>query len=504
MKKIITKYIFGLGLVAFSLLSCTNLDEKVYSETYPEDFLSTEEGLLMNAGRAYVELQSYPEEQALWSLVQSSSDEMAIPTRADGEWDNQGRWKQLQEHNIDPTNSILRNAWKFVSEGISSCNEIIYITELSPIEFEGKDKILAEVKVLRALFYFWATDAWGNIPYTVDYTDVSLPQQKDRAFIAEFIEKEIKDNLEALDKNANQATYGRVTYSMANMLLAKLYMNWEAWFGTPRYAEAIACCDAIIATQNYEIEDNYFANFKVDNTGSKENIFVIPYDKVLTPDKFYWYTLSLNDDSRGSFGFVGNMWDGFVCQPDFLNLFSDNDLRKKSFLYGQQYDKQGNPMVIGGKNFIYSPTIANYGSRQPWEGARICKYEYQDGLEYGNTNMDNDFVLFRYADVLYTKMEALWRKDGSVGAFLTDPDLQKIRTRAGMSPYTAADITEQELINEFGREFAWEGRRRQDLIRFNRWGNAWWAKPTSNAAKKLFPLPKTALDSNPNLTQNPL
>ncbi len=504
MKKIILKYIFGLGLVATSLLSCTDLNEKVYSKTSPEGLLGTEEGLLKNAGRAYVELQGYPEEQNIWSLTQAASDEMAIPVRDDGGWTDQGRWQQLQEHKVDPTNRVLTNSWNYVSRGVASCNEIIHITESSPIEFGGKDKILAEVKVLRALFYFWFTDAWGNVPFSTKYTDVSLPEQKDRAFIADFIEKEIKDNIDLLDDRANTETYGRVTKSMANMLLAKLYMNWEVWVGTPRYAEAIACCDEIIKTSNYKIEDDYFANFKIENAGSGENIFVIPYDKVLTKDKFYWFTLSLNDASRATFGFVGSMWDGFVCQPDFFKKFAENDKRRNSFLFGQQYDKAGKPIVVNGENFIYTPTVANFGSRGKWEGARINKYEYQEALEYGYTNMANDYALFRYADVLYTKMEALWRKDGAVGAFLADPELQKIRTRAGLPVYTAADITAEELLNEFGREFAWEGRRRQDLIRFNKWGEAWWAKPVSDANKRLFPLPKTALDANTNLKQNPL
>lgn len=503
MKKIVLKYIFGLGLMATSILSCTNLNETVYSKTDPGDLLSTEEGLVKNAGRAYVELQGYPEEQKIWALTQAASDEMTIPTRDDGGWDDQGRWRQLQEHKVDPTNRVLNNAWNYVSKGVASCNEIIHITETTPIEFAAKDKVLAEVKVLRALFYFWFTDAWGNVPFNINFSDVSLPPQKDRAFIAAFIEKEIKDNIEYLDNRNNRETYGRVTKSMANILLAKLYMNWEVWVGTPRYAEAIACCDEIINTGNYKIEDNYFANFKVENEGSTENIFVIPYDKIMTPEKFYWFVLSLNDASRSSFGFVGNMWDGFVCQPDFFKVFSDNDIRKKSFLYGQQYDRSGKPIVVNGENFIYTPTIANFGSRGKWEGARINKYEYQEGLDYEYANMSNDYALFRYADVLYTKLEALWRKDGSVGAFLSDAELQKIRTRAGMPAYTEADITEQELLDEFGREFAWEGRRRQDLIRFNKWGDAWWAKPTSTPEKRLFPLPKTALDANPNLKQNP-
>jgi hypothetical protein len=116
--------------------------------------------------------------------------------------------------------------------------------------------------------------------------------------------------------------------------------------------------------------------------------------------------------------------------------------------------------------------------------------------------MENDFVLFRYADVLYTKLEALWRL-GRAGEMLNDVELQKIRTRAGMPPYQASDITAEELLDEFGREFAWEARRRQDQIRFGVWGNAWWNKPASGPTAKLFPLPQTALSNNSKLRQNP-
>ena len=116
--------------------------------------------------------------------------------------------------------------------------------------------------------------------------------------------------------------------------------------------------------------------------------------------------------------------------------------------------------------------------------------------------MENDFALFRYSDVLYTKLEALWRL-GRAGEFIDDPDLQKIRTRAGLAPYAVGDLNASELLDELGREFAWEGKRRNDQIRFGVWGNAWWNKPVSVAKAKLFPIPQTALAANPNLVQNP-
>ena len=162
----------------------------------------------------------------------------------------------------------------------------------------------------------------------------------------------------------------------------------------------------------------------------------------------------------------------------------------------------GIDIYVDGEPFIYTSTVANYMARKKWEGARCCKYEYQDGLEYYVTDMGNDHVLFRYADVLYTKLEALWRL-GRAGEMTGDADLQKIRTRAGLQPLTNADLTTDGFLDELGREFAWEGHRRQDMIRFGAWGKSWWSKPPSGPTAKLFPIPQKVLDANNNLVQNP-
>ena len=223
---------------------------------------------------------------------------------------------------------------------------------------------------------------------------------------------------------------------------------------------------------------------------------------IFTKDRFYWYTLTLNDASRATFGFKGQMWDEFILEPGYLDKYADNDLRKKSFLFGQQKDMNGDDIIIDGVPFIYTTTVDNYMARKKWEGARCAKYEYQKDLEYYVTDMENDFVLFRYADVLYTKLEALWRL-GRAGEILNDAELQKIRTRAGLAPYQISDITAEELLDELGREFAWEGHRRQDQIRFGVWGDTWWNKPASGPNAKLFPIPQSVLSTNSNLVQNP-
>lgn len=500
------KWLLPVLLIVVGSSSCTKLDEEVYSSIPIDKFFQSEKDVLMNAGRSYTKLQKFPEEFSVWSLTELASDEMVAPARDDGQvWDN-GRWDQLQKHAVEPGNKINASAWSFVFEGISACNEVLYETEVSPIQFAGKDKIIAEIKILRAYFYYLGIDNWGNIPFTTDFTDKALPVQKDRKFIASFIIDEITSNVEKLQAAPTTEYYGRATQGMAYTLLAKMYLNAQEWIGENKYAEAVIAADKVIALNAYKIEDDFFTNFKVQNEVSKENIFVIPMDAIHTRDRFYWQQLTLNDASRATFDFVGQMWDEFVVEPGFLDKFSANDVRKKSFLFGQQYDKQGNPIsfVENGVNvpFIYTPTIDNYMSRKRWEGARGAKYEYQPKLEYYITEMSNDFVLFRYADVLYTKLEALWRL-GRAGEMINNADLQKIRTRAGLAPYTVADLNAAELLDEFGREFAWEGRRRQDQIRFGVWGNTWWNKPTSGPNKKLFPIPQIVLNANPNLQPNP-
>jgi len=508
MKKIIYVFLFLATASFMGLVSCTKLDEKVYSAIPLDEYFHTEKDVVSSAARAYTKLQNYPVEFSVFTLTELASDEFAAPARDDGMvWDN-GRWDQIQKHQINPSNKILTYAYNSVYEGISACNQVIYLTEQSTITFPEKERVVAEIKILRAYYYYMAMDNWGNIPYAIDYTDKNLPVQKDRKFVFAAIETEILSNINKLQDKPTPKYYGRVTQGMAYTLLAKLYLNANEWIGEDKLQLSVDACNKVILLNSYRIENNYFTNFLVKNEVSTENIFVIPLNTTLTKDKFYWYTMTLNDASRATFNFKGGMWDEFILEPGFHEKYATTDLRRNSFLFGQQKDKAGNDIKIKNPRtgkldpFIYTTTVANYMARKKWEGARCSKYEYQDGLEYNVTDQENDFVLFRYADVLYTKLEALWRL-GRAGEMLGDADLQKIRTRAGQLPLTQADL-DSEFLDELGREFAWEGHRRQDMIRFGVWGNAGWNKPASGPNAKLFPIPQTVLNANQKLVQNPL
>ena len=112
--------------------------------------------------------------------------------------------------------------------------------------------------------------------------------------------------------------------------------------------------------------------------------------------------------------------------------------------------------------------------------------------------MENDFFLIRYADVVLMYVEALVRQ-GKAGAAAKVADFQTIRTRAGLEPMTEAELTLDNLYWERAHELAIEGWQRQDMIRFDKFLEAWWAKPAKTESDLLLPIPKTAIAANPNL-----
>lgn len=505
MKKLIILLSFAICIVS----GCTDLGETVYTGVAMKDFFKNEKELVANAGRAYTKLQGFNSEQSLWTLLLQASDECAVPASG-GSWYSNGRYEEIQTNKIPAANKLLTKGWNWIFNGIAACNEIIYETELSSIQFDGKDKIVAEMKMLRAYYYYQAISCWSNVPFTVDYTETGYPEQKDRSYIFNYLEKEITDNVQLLDRTPAATNYGRMTQAAAYCILAKMYLNAEVWFGTPMYDKAEKACKDIMNIGSYIIEDNYSTNFDVSNEKSKENIFVILYDRVNTSgDKsaFYLHTLTLEAASQATFNIPAEPWSGFICQPDFFQSYDEKDIRRsQSWLYGDQVDISGKSL-----DFAYIPVFDekkyynSNGGRGKYDGARCWKWHYQtDGsLKEYTISMDNDFALFRYADVVLMYAEALVRQNrAGEAAQLTD--LQKIRTRAGLAAYTASQLTLDELYAERGRELAWEGWRHEDMIRYGKYLKKYWAHPDQSGEtfRNVFPIPTDILNANPKLKQN--
>jgi len=495
-----------------NLCSCTKLDEEVYSSIPADNFFRNEAEVITNVGRIYAHMRRITDRFGAGSLDLVGTDECIIPFRETNLWYDNGLWIALHKHAFNPNLQVMNGGYTFCFDGIAMCNQILYQLQESKVEFAGKDKIFAEVKVARAYFYYKAMDWFGNIPISTDFKDTTLPKQRTRAEVWSFVVKDLTDNLSLLDDAPSAKSYGRTsTKAMGNMLLAKLYLNAEKWTGTAKWDEAIAAANAVIATSAYSLSADYFSNFKAVNNASTENIFVVPYDKTQTPGQILQiHCWTLHTLSQQTFGLIAFTWDGYAALEDFYKSYAASDKRIDSWLVGPQVSAAGKPLMLSStRQLNYRPQIkALYNTLDPAlldDGVRFKKYEYEAGLK-DNESMSNDWVVFRYADALATKAEALMRKNGNQANAEAVTLMNQIRFRAfgdHSHDYTQASLTMNELLAELGREFAWEYHRRQDLIRFNKYNDAWFEKPAGSAFQELYPLPTNALNVNSNLKQNP-
>jgi starch-binding outer membrane protein, SusD/RagB family len=527
--------ILGIGL-AFVTQSCNDLDEELFSDLPASEFYKTDEQFIAALGSAYSSFAGIGNHSGLWTLNELASDELVVTTKG-GDWYDGGVLIQMHQHKYTIDHPFVNGAWGWIYGGINTANRLIYTFQ--QVGTPQAEAFIAELRAIRALWYYWLIDAYGNVPLVTDFLDANPPSTTPRGQIYDFIESEITAILDKLPTSVDQSTYGRMTKWTALAIRSKLYLNAQVFKGVNAYDKAAADAKAIIDGAKYNLEPVYADNFAVSNGGSKENIFVYPYDKVFAGG-FNWPMMTLHYASQGVYNFTAQPWNGYSAVEEFYNSYIDPaknpgpqgpvwkglavdsnndripddmgtvDSRLSNFVVGPQYKADGTKAVDpgfegptakqpdpDGTNLNFTPQINQIypdGWRQG--GARIGKYEYERG---GTENMSNDFVIFRYSDVLLTRAEALWRINPGDAEALSL--VNQIRVRADVDPYGA--LTADNLLAERGREMFAEMTRRQDLIRFGKFNDAWWEKEASTTTYNLFPIPKAQRDVNPKLQQNP-
>jgi hypothetical protein len=301
------------------------------------------------------------------------------------------------------------------------------------------------------------------------------------------------------------------------VLLMKAYLNKGTFadrsnpsFDSGDMGQVISLADQIISSpQGYDLADNYFDNFSAQNTQKspeliwvEENLGGSSSGDVHTR---WFMTMHYNQNPSG--------WNGFATLSDFYDKFDPNDLRfgseyegvtdvggpRVGFLEGQQFDGDGNELDDRkGNKLAFTRDVRLIESDNNLEitGIRVVKYP-PDMVNPGG-NSDNDYVHFRYADVLLMKAEALLR-NGDPGAALDI--VNQIRVKRGVPALGSLSL--ESLLDERAYELYWEGWRRQDLIRFGKFLDAWQEKSATSSTALLMPIPNGALAVNPNLKQNP-
>ncbi|WP_242917932.1 RagB/SusD family nutrient uptake outer membrane protein [Pontibacter liquoris] len=484
--------------------ACTDLDAEVFDKAEASKFPTNENELLSTVGSTYGQLRGFLD--PVFNLLEATTDELVVPTRGPDWYDN-GSWQQLAQHEWSPVSpGQINGSWEWGYRVVAGANTNLQGLKNSSLEVQGKEAVVSEVRLLRAFAYFWLMDMFGGVPIITEDTPAGNPPQNSREEVFNFVESEILAALPDLREEATIETYGRFTKGAANALLAKLYLNAEVFTGTPQWQKALDATTAIInSPAGYSLNPNFLQNFAINNVGDeqtyKENIFVIPYDKVLAGGMNFQMR-TLNYAQAAEYGLTNNPWNGFATRAEFYNTFSENDARKAMWMVGPQTNNGEiitfvDPVDNKKKELVFTPEITSLERAFGNEGIRSQKYEIQTNNT--RTDQDNDFAVFRFADVLLMHAEALVRlgRAGEAVEFVN-----QVRARAGVDPVSS--VTLASILEERGRELAWEGWRRNDLIRFGKYsGSTWQFKSNTDPTRNLFPIPSQQLSNNPNLKQNP-
>lgn len=510
MKKHISSKTLLIGtLLVFFSFACTDLTENVPSEITQ---LESEEEFISTLGEAYSILSGWGNHGGLLSLHEISTDVAAIPVKGQ-DWDDAGIWVDTHRHNTRVDHGPTNGVWTFLFSGVNATSRLI--TQFETLIEEGAtdpelaEPFIAEMQVMRAFYYYWLLDTFGNVPIIEDFATVpanpsnNADFQQGRNELFEFIESSVLDNIDAISDNPS-GSYGRIHKYAAHFLLAKLYLNHAVYLdgeNSQYWDLALEQLDEIIDSGEFDLEVNYNAIFATENSNSSETIFAIPYDEVFL-EGHQIHHMTLHYDQQAQFDFQDQPWNGYTTLAEFYNSFDDEDVRKERFFEGDQFSLDGELLIDnegGGRPVSFTPEIPSLRmtSSEPLyrtAGVRFGKFEYAIGA---TPNLNNDFPVFRYSDVILMKAEVLYRQ-GNAGT--GQMYLNMITDRANAPQLT---INEENLLAERGRELYMELWRRNDLIRFDRYGDAWWEKAESDDFRKVFPIPRDQLDANSNLNQNP-
>ena len=487
MKKFIFTALTVGALTSLSLQSCTNLDEPVYDAIPADQFLKTDAQVAAALGPAYGGLRGITWDW--FNPSEASSDELIVPTRG-GDWFDNGDWLAYSRHTWTPQHGPINGMWGFIFGNISRVNQLIPVVSTNKAAVD-------ELRAIRAFYYFMAIDAFGNVPIVTD--SKSNGATKTRAEVYAFLEKELTESIPSL--TAGKA-YSRMTQDAGNMLLAKLYLNAGVYKGSPEWQKALDAVNKVISSKNaYSLSSSTLANFVVQNQGSGENIWTIPFDS-FKAGGMNFQMRTLHYANATTYGLSNSPWNGFCTLADFYNSFEKTDLRKAMWIEGQQFAASG-AKLLDAKNQPLA-FIADFPKDQMTDadpefqvaGIRSQKYEIQRNNPNGDQS--NDYVVFRLADALLMKAEASLKLGKAADALA---EVNKVRVRSGVAAMTT--LTEKDILAERGREMAWEGWRRNDMIRFGTFSLERKFMKKLDKTRELFPIPQARIDANPLLKQNP-
>ncbi|WP_207534557.1 RagB/SusD family nutrient uptake outer membrane protein [Desertivirga arenae] len=540
MKKI-SNYIIILSsaILTLSVPSCTKLEDESYSSIIASTFTPGKNDIGSLVAPAYANWRDVLMSNATGYYItqEIAADELAVPAKPYGFVDG-GLHRRMHEHKWTSEQAHGQDLWTKTYAGVTNCNRVIYQVESGaiPTDESNKASILAELKVLRASYYWVLCDNFGNVPLVdkFDLPEGFLPEQSTRKQVYDFIVKEITASIPSLSENSDVSTYARFNNKWAAYaLLAKVYLNAGVYTGQAEWSKCIEACNAIIDSKKFILEPVQKDVFKAQNQNSKEIIYAIPHDEVYAGG-FFLAAWTMSPQNQFTFNAKSGGYGGLNAIPQFIDTYHPQDKRlTDGWMMGQQYSSSGTPLKCAygtmiGQNLVYVNECPGIDSTQEIHSYRINKFEI--AANSSPNNMNNDFPLFRYADILMMKAECLLRTGSPDAAaslvtevrqrsFSGNPSLATVtgaqlqgstsykyglKNHLATTTEAVGDIQYGRFLDELGWEFAAEAHRRQDMIRFGVFTSKSWLSHSPNGANKtIFPIPLQELNKNPKLKQNP-
>ena len=509
-----TTYLAAIA-VTLGAVSCSKLDEQVFGSKSVASASTGSSTADLNS--VYGQLNQLSGQYGWHALQVHSTDELLGPTRGT-DWDDFGTWRKIHLHAVDGAHNQIFDTW-------NGLNGALFQATLVAEKSTGAAQ--AEGKFLRAFFASQVMDLYGQVPYraAADGPDV-IPAVKTRSEAFDWIMKDVDDAIAALPNFGTGSDMHKANKQAAQLLKARLLLNKAVYKADPKTPatftiatadmdQVITLVNAIEASGKFSLSKGYWDNFKWDNYQKSTELILSRASngpgKATQTGGNTGVTWATGMGAHYNQSFSG--WNGFTTTADFYNSFADGDQRKYAelplmteisgfnagFLAGQQFKMEGGKKVevkdrSGGK-LIFTPDVSLFFSTES-KGIRTMKYPLKgDQMSF---NEENEFVIFRFADALLMKAEALLRTNKAADALAI---VNSIRTRAGASRLTA--LTLNDILAERGRELYLEGSRRTDMIRFGKFNDPVNERPLkSDAFRVVYPIPNQAVSSNPNLKQN--
>ena len=549
-----------VGAAALCAPSC-DLDEKFYSEVTPDTFFTSPESTYAVLCRPFTHWKWYIGADR-WYLQELTTDEMVCPKRG-SDWYNSGEYYRLHYHTWSPDDRFVVNTYDGTTGGISRALEAK--SDLQGVDYNAiglNDAVKADhinqLNAITAYFYMRGLDYFGGMPIYYSVDDDLCARSTARETYAH-IETLLKDAIPALSKKTTLGASedGYIKQAAAAALLAQLYFNAVAYIGEEHFDECAEICRDIIGGVygTYELDKTWYGPHCFDNNTSPEVIWTVPSEN--SKVEWNWYfKYFYHYSSYEYFGIETAGYNGFMLTPSLdpqgryytqwklgnpYQKFNDKDLRKKPYRYlgSRKYEgmflvgDQTNPnnpsqQCLGQKEYSgkvinlvdqvarFSEVGTKYNSvaeltstmadGEENSGVRLVKAP-QPNLDDKLLRWNPDCPVIRLSEIYYMLAECELRAgDKKTAAGL----INQVRGRnfeggADPNPVTADNLDEYRMLDEWMIEFLGEGRRRTDLIRWDKFvTESWWDHtPLNDKNKNLFPIPNSAVSANNLIEQNP-